>query len=440
MPPTSSFSSNLGPQSASDRLTVKRCQDNLIIPTVPSVTPTPTPVVTPANVSTDGVYAWGVNDQGQVGAGLSSKTVTYPTRILDANATTIIKSGREHNVVLHNGDIYYMGTNDDTLSQSGVYVNTATKLTVDIADSTTWNRIATNENHSLVISTTGAVYGFSNDFNYGSTGHTAQSGSFTQVAVTGGVHLIGAEVETGEFHSLAIGSDGNVWAWGRNNVGQLGNNSIQDTGVHHQAAVVSGVSNATHIYTNSTYHSCFAIDSLGDLYSWGGVQDTTNPTSGTPHILGRTGDPLVTDRVETSQRARYFSTGNDLNIAILKDYSFVMWGTFYDNQGTLQTIETPTQIIDTDTLEPVKGFRVSCQKYPNTTFRTALYVGFDTKVYYITPVSYDGVNVKADLQNISPDTNISSISASSDHYMLIKLNTANIYSLPHSESLIGEVI
>jgi hypothetical protein len=261
------------------------------------------------------------------------------------------------------------------------------------------------------------------------------------VAVTGGVHLIAAEAEAGEFHSLSIGTDGNVWGWGRNNVGQLGNNSIQDTNVNHQAAVISGVTNVTHIYTNSTNHSCFAIDVLGGLFSWGGLQDTTDTTSVTPHIIGRTdGDHLNAEEISLNQRARYFSTGNGLNIVILKDYSFQMWGTFYDHTGALQTIDTPKPMIDNELLEPIKGFRVFCQKYENNTFRTALYVGFDTQSYFITPVSYDGNNVKVDLQKISQDLNISSISAASDSYLFIKLNTANIYSLPHSESLIGEVI
>lgn len=441
MSPDSFFSSNLG-NATNDVLSVRRCvDDDIPAPVDPTVTPTPTPIVTPTNISIDGVYSWGSNTAGQLGINSDNQVGTYPFKISDANASTIIKSARDHNLVLHNGDIYYMGTNDDTLSQSGTIVKNITKLTVDIADSTTWSRIATNTHHSLVVGTTGAVYGFSNDFNYGSTGHTAQTGTFTQVAVTGGVHFVGAEIEAGTFHSLAIGADANVYAWGRNNVGQLGNNSIQDTNVHHQAAIVSGISNATHIYTNSDTSACYAINTSGTLYSWAGVQDTTNPTSGTQHILGRSdGDPLNVGNVLLPQRARYFSTGNDLNIVILKDYSLYMWGTFYDSTGALKTIESPTPIIDNESLESIQGFRVSCQSHTNNTFRSALYVGFDTRVYFLTPVSYDGVYVKADLQLISNDLNISSISSGPDHYMAIKLNTANIYSLPHSDSLIGEVI
>ncbi len=441
MSPDSFFSSDLG-NANNDILSVRRCvDDDTPALTEPAVTPTPTPIVTPTNISIDGVYSWGSNTAGQLGINSDNAIGRYPFKISDANATTIIKSGRDHNLVLHNGDIYYMGTNEDTLSQSGTIVKNITKLTVDIADSTTWSRIATNTHHSLVVGTTGAVYGFSNDFNYGSTGHTAQTGTFTQVAVTGGVHFVGAEIEAGDFHSLAIGADANVYAWGRNNVGQLGNNSIQDTAVHHQAAIVSGISEAAHIYTNADTNACYAINTSGTLYSWGGVQDTTNPTSGTQHILGRAdGDPLNVGNVLLPQRARYFSTGNDLNIVILKDYSLYMWGTFYDSTGALKTIETPTPIIHNDSLEGIQGFRVSSQTHTNNTFRSALYVGFDTRLYFLTPVSYDGVYVKAGLQLISNDLNISSLSSGPDHYMAIKLNTANIYSLPHSDSLIGEVI
>ncbi len=445
MSPNSFFSSNAGFESQ-DILTVKRCLDEVPVPTNPPVTPTLTPVVTPTIIPIDGVYSWGSNSAGQLGINSDIVSGIYPTKISDANTTTVIKSARDHNLVLHNGDIYYMGTNENMLSQSGTVVTNITKLTVDIADSTTWNRIATNTHHSLVVSTTGAVYGFSNDYNYGSTGHTAQTGTFTQVAVTGGVHFVGAEIAAGQFHSLAIGADANIYAWGRNHVGQFANNSIQSGDAHHQAAVVSGVTNVTHIYTNSSTHACFAINTSGTLYSWGGVQDTGNPTSGTSYILARTdtdgtaANPLLVGEVSLPQRARYFSTGNDLNISILKDYSFHMWGQFYDTDGTLQTLDAAKPIIDNTTLEPIQGFRVACQTHNYNTFRAALFVGFDTKVYFLIPMSYDGIYVKAALQKISDDLNISSISSGPDHYMAIKLNTANIYSLPRLDSLIGEVI
>lgn len=39
------------------------------------------------------------------------------------------------------------------------------------------------------------------------------------------------EIETGEYFSLALRSDGAVWAWGKNEGGQLGNNTTRDSNV-----------------------------------------------------------------------------------------------------------------------------------------------------------------------------------------------------------------
>jgi hypothetical protein len=71
-------------------------------------------------------------------------------------------------------------------------------------------------------------------------------------------------IAAGGYHSLALRSDGTVWAWGYNVYGQLGNNSTTNSSVPVQ---VQGLTRITQIAAGAL-HS-LAIDASGRLWAWG---------------------------------------------------------------------------------------------------------------------------------------------------------------------------
>lgn len=71
-------------------------------------------------------------------------------------------------------------------------------------------------------------------------------------------------VATGKVHSLAIGSDGNVYSWGYNGFGQLGDGTTFDSSTPLAITLASGVT-ATAIAAGA-YHS-LAIGSNGTIYT-----------------------------------------------------------------------------------------------------------------------------------------------------------------------------
>ncbi|NLI74764.1 MAG: regulator, partial [Euryarchaeota archaeon] len=88
-------------------------------------------------------------------------------------------------------------------------------------------------------------------------------------------------ITAGTFHSIALKSDGTVWAWGRNSNGQLG---IGNTTNRHSPVQVPGLTDVTAI-TAGYYHS-IALKSDGTVWAWGlnnygqlGIGNTTDQHS-----------------------------------------------------------------------------------------------------------------------------------------------------------------
>jgi hypothetical protein len=115
--------------------------------------------------------------------------------------------------------------------------------------------------HSLALKSDGTVWAWgAND--YGQLGNSAASDSSAPVQVSGLSGVIA--IAGGSRHSLALKSDGTVWAWGANDYGQLGNGTTVGSSTPVQ---VSGLSGVTSIAAGD-YHT-LALKSDGTLWAWG---------------------------------------------------------------------------------------------------------------------------------------------------------------------------
>jgi len=86
------------------------------------------------------------------------------------------------------------------------------------------------------------------------------------------------EVIAGCFHTLAIKTDGSLWAWGKNDIGQLG---LGDN-TNREAPVRIGTESNWKEVIAGCFHS-LALKTDGSLWAWGdnwngqlGLGDTTN--------------------------------------------------------------------------------------------------------------------------------------------------------------------
>jgi Regulator of chromosome condensation (RCC1) repeat/Abnormal spindle-like microcephaly-assoc'd, ASPM-SPD-2-Hydin/IPT/TIG domain len=133
--------------------------------------------------------------------------------------------------------------------------------------------IAAGVDHSMALQSDGSVWAWGGNVR-GALGNGSTSPSFVPVQVLGpaGTGLLTdvSAIAGGHYHSLAVKSDGTVWAWGMNHVGQLGNNSTTDSSAPVQVAGPGGVgvlAGVTEVAAGAGWS--LAVKSDGTVWAWG---------------------------------------------------------------------------------------------------------------------------------------------------------------------------
>ena len=234
-------------------------------------------------IGSDGnLYSWGYNNSGQLGNGTtdSSRHGTPSKVAMPAGVTkfTQISAGNDHSLALDSdGNLYSWGYNMYGQLGKGNSDFVIEQLTPSKglmpADGTKFTQISAGYKHSLALGTDGNVYSWG-DNSKSQLGRTPASGTKdstpSKVNLPAGVRRF-TQVIAGSNHSLALGSDGNLYSWGDNSKGQLGRvtSGTQD-GTPGKVTMPGGVT-ITQACAEGGYLGDFslALGSDGNLYSWG---------------------------------------------------------------------------------------------------------------------------------------------------------------------------
>ncbi|NOX08026.1 MAG: tandem-95 repeat protein [Gammaproteobacteria bacterium] len=118
------------------------------------------------------------------------------------------------------------------------------------------------ENHTLALRSDGTVWAWGGN-NYGQLGNGDFGGGSTPVQALGLSNII--DLAAGDFHSVALRSDRTVWLWGHNNNGQLGKDSAE-----HESSIPSqlvGLTAVDAVAAGRQYTVALKTD--GTVWSWG---------------------------------------------------------------------------------------------------------------------------------------------------------------------------
>ncbi|NBP25564.1 MAG: hypothetical protein EBU81_13655, partial [Proteobacteria bacterium] len=221
-------------------------------------------------------YGFGANAQGQVGSGQSGDATGPALVASGARASTdrwlMMSAGGAHSVALgSDGKLYAWGANgngqlgDGTTSDRSRAVAVATGA---MPSGVSLQQVSAGGSHSLGLGSDGKVYAWGAN-EYGQLGDGTTTSRTSPVAVGAGEIPSGVtitEVRAGRDHSLALGSDRKVYAWGRNGSGQLGDGTLGSRTL--PVAVRVGSVQYTGLAAGR-FHS-LGLASDGTVYGWGG--------------------------------------------------------------------------------------------------------------------------------------------------------------------------
>jgi len=176
-------------------------------------------------------------------------------------------------------------------------------------------------------------------------------------------------VTAGWDDGLAIGSDGNLYAWGGNSQGDLGDGTTTEHDSPEVITLAPGVTPTAISAVNINEGASMAIGSNGKLYAWGyeGDDSLGDGNGGSGSVLSPEVITLAPGVTPTA-----ISAGGPINLAIGSDGKLYSWGYAYVGDGTSNQVLSPEVI----TLAPgVTPKSIAAGYYD------ALVIGSDNKLY-----------------------------------------------------------
>ena len=214
------------------------------------------------------LFAWGSNAQGVTGTGLSDTTVPNPTLVLlpEGVSAVAFNVGLTHALAIgDDGVTYAWGNNDFGQLGDGSTTAQATPVAVQLPSGVTFTDVYAGDTFSLALGDDGNLYAWG--FNgFGALGNGTSDNSSVPTLVQQPENVTFTKVSTFGGHVVAIGSDGNTYAWGLNTSGQLGDGTTSNRAVPTLVNVPNGV---TFVDVEAGHTFTAALGNDGKIYVWG---------------------------------------------------------------------------------------------------------------------------------------------------------------------------
>lgn len=286
--------------------------------------------------STNAAYCWGNNDQGQSGQPYNESDVTVPRAVSTETNLVALSSGYQHTCALSGsgtgfvGRVYCWGLNQQGQLGNGVSGDGVRSyqpvIVIDENDDHIENvvMIVSGNYHNCALLNTGRVRCWGSN-QYGQLGNNTVTNSSKAVTVAANTdgdpleHVV--SIAAGSYHTCALLATGEVRCWGRNNFGQLGDGTQVDRPTPVKVNISSDAASKTVAsIALGEGHSCAFIPGQG-VECWGSNQkgqlgdgsttDRTTPVA----VIGIVGGDVV------SLKAGSFAT-----CALLTNGTAMCWG------------------------------------------------------------------------------------------------------------------
>lgn len=229
--------------------------------------------------ATGHLFGWGVNGSGQLGNGTKNPArnpvAVDVTGVLAGKSVIAVASGAYHSLAITSEGLL-VGWGEDSISQLGDGGQFVQRIS------------------PVLVSTNSAIAGL----------------HFTAVAV-------------GEYHSLALSTSGRVYSWGKNFYGQLGTGDISDQKFPVPATISGVLSNKTIVAISAGLSFSLALADTGELFGWG---DNQYGQLGDGTVIERHSPVRVGQAALAGKRITAITTGAAHAMALTADGNLVAWG------------------------------------------------------------------------------------------------------------------
>jgi alpha-tubulin suppressor-like RCC1 family protein len=276
--------------------------------------------------STQSEVAWGENGNSQLG--LLGDPFTSPTpgvvAIPSGVTPTTIAAGLSTSYAIGNdGNFYAWGVNDFGEYGDGTGASSRLPRKISLPPGVAHPKAIVAQNAAaFAIGGDGNLYAWGHNF-YGQLGDGTTADSRVPKKLVLGSGVTPTAIAAGDENAYAIGSDGNAYAWGNNYYGQLGNGTTDSTNsIPNTPVVVSLPTSALPARAIAAFSdAAFAIGHDGNVYAWGLNQGQYGSGTGNQSTV-----PVVVPLPPTALPAKAIAGGGFTGYAIGNDNNLYAWG------------------------------------------------------------------------------------------------------------------
>lgn len=296
------------------------------------------------------LYAWGNNAYGQLGDNTQTNR-SSPVLVQGGTKFVSVHAGTEISFAIdQNQNLYSWGANFDLNVNKGRLglgnATAAVSTPTLVSGSIKWKSVSVGQVAVIGIDINGQIYSWGAGTSGVLGNGNAVSGSYAVSAPT----LLGSsfkfrKVASGLYTAYGITEQGATYAWGSNNIGQLGNNSLTDTS---NPTLVNGSHSFKSIQAGSTW--ALAMDDSGAAWGWG-ANSAGSLADGT--LLNRSTPVAVVGGVTFRQ----IFAGNASGWGV--DVNDNMWGWGYNTYGE---VGDGTVVQRSSPVAVLGGLKFQCQE------------------------------------------------------------------------------
>lgn len=271
-------------------------------------------------ISSNGtLWSWGYNFYGQLGIGSNNDT-NQPFQVGTGNDWDYIATGNYSSFgIKTNGTLWSWGYNGSGQLGDGTTTNRNLPVQVTSGVMNNWDYVVSGTNHSLAIKTDGTLWAWG-DNNYGQVGNGTAS-NLQLLPIQIGFDTNWAGVSAGGTSSYAIKNNGTLWSWGHNNYGQLGDGTLINKNIPTQigsastwSSVIGGLAHTIALKTN------------GSIWTWG------------LNLYGQLGDSSTVDKstpIQIGNSTNWVLIDAGLYNSVAKKNDGSLWGWGSNNYGQI---------------------------------------------------------------------------------------------------------